>query len=92
MKWLMHYLARIEISSNVPEGVLPNYLAILEEKTISEDLPGFLGLVLLLKAEIAIENGDETLLGDVVAQLRPLVETKELDFLSTQFEHLDKNS
>jgi len=86
----LYYLARIEIFSNVSEGVLSNYLAILEEKAISDDLPGFLGLVLLLKADIAIENGDEILLGDVVAQIRPLVEKKKISFLNVHLEQLQR--
>lgn len=84
----LHHLAKIEVyTSNTTEIVSPS-LAILEDKAISEDLPGILGQVLLLKADIAIRNNDELLLREIIQQLRPLTEKENLQFLNPYFDGL----
>jgi tetratricopeptide (TPR) repeat protein len=77
----LHHLAKIEVYSSITGDELSPSLAILEEKARTENLPGILGQVLLLKAEIAIMNNDETLLRDIISQLRLLTTEENLQFL-----------
>ena len=84
----LHHLAKIEVySSDTAEGVFPS-LAILEEKAITEDLPGIQGQVLLLKGRLAIMNDDEALLREILSQLRLLIEEDNLEFLKPHLENL----
>jgi len=87
---LLYQLAKIEILSSTSEEVVSPSLAILEEKAVSEDLPGFLGLVLLLKADIALLNDDEALLRDIVPKLQSLSERDSLQFLKPYFDSLQR--
>ena len=86
----LHQLARIEIMSGETEEVVSPSLAILEERALSEDLPGVLGQVLLLKAEIAILNNDETILREIIPQLQSLSERDNLQFLKPYFDRLQR--
>ncbi|MHA1963506.1 MAG: hypothetical protein ACXACG_04850 [Candidatus Thorarchaeota archaeon] len=84
----LHHLAKIEVySCNGKEVVSPS-LAILEDKALSDDLPGILGQVLLLKADISIMNDDEARLREIIPQLRSLSEKESLLFLKPYFESL----
>jgi tetratricopeptide (TPR) repeat protein len=86
----LHHLAKIDVfSSESPDAITPS-LAILEEKAVSEDLPGILGQVLLLKADIAIKNNDDAQLREIVQQLRELSEKEKLQFLKPYFDRLMK--
>lgn len=85
--FLLH-LAKIDVfSSESPDAITPS-LAILEDKAVSEDLPGILGEVLLLKAELAIKNNDDAQLREIVQQLRELSEKEKLQFLKPYFDRL----
>ncbi|MHA1614621.1 MAG: hypothetical protein ACTSW7_00270 [Candidatus Thorarchaeota archaeon] len=87
----LYQLAKIEvISCDIGEAVSPS-LAILEEKAESEDLPGILGLILLLKADIAILNNDEALLREIIPQLQAHCENENLKFLKPHFDRLQRN-
>ena len=77
----LHHLAKIEVYSSITGDEFSPSLAILEEKALTENLPGILGQVLLLKAEIAIMNNDESLLRDIISQLRVLTIEENLQFL-----------
>jgi len=84
----LYHLALIEINSiNLEKDVSPS-LAILEEKALTEDLPGYIGQVLLLKAEIAIHRKDEADLRDIVQKLNPLTEKENLQYLKPSYEIL----
>jgi len=84
----LHQLAKAEVlSCNAGEVVSPS-LAILEEKAVSEDLPGFMGMVLVLKADIAIMNNDDVLLREIIPQLQSLCDEKNLQFLKPHLESL----
>ncbi|MBY8998360.1 MAG: hypothetical protein KGD60_11570 [Candidatus Thorarchaeota archaeon] len=83
-----HHLAKIEVYSSDTADIVSPSLALLEDKAISEDLPGILGQVFLLKADIAVLNNDEALLRDIIQQLRSLIEKENLDFLNPYFEGL----
>jgi hypothetical protein len=84
----LHHLAKIEVySSDTAEIVSPS-LAIMEDKALSDDLPGVLGQALLLKADIAIMNNDEALLREIIQQLRTLIEKEALQFLKPYFDNL----
>ena len=84
----LHHLAKIEVySADTADTVTPS-LAILEEKAISEKLPGILGQVLLLKAELATMKDDEALLREIIQQLRLLIEKDNLQFLTPYLERL----
>ncbi|MHA2003366.1 MAG: hypothetical protein ACXACG_11020 [Candidatus Thorarchaeota archaeon] len=87
---LLHQLARSEILSSVSDEVVSPSLAIMEEKAKSEDLPGILGLVLLLRAEIAILNNDDVVLREIIPQLGSLSEKENLQFLKSSFDNLQR--
>lgn len=86
--FFLHQLAIIEVSSSPPDEVISPSLVILEDKALSEDLPGFLGQVLLLKGEMAIRNNDDALLREILPQLSSLTENENLQFLRDQFDAL----
>jgi ATP/maltotriose-dependent transcriptional regulator MalT len=84
----LYYLARIEVvNSDMTTEVFP-YLTLLEERAISEDLPGILGQALLLKSEIALLQNDDARLREIVQQLRPLTQEPRMAFLLPLFERL----
>ncbi|MFX1416183.1 MAG: hypothetical protein ACFFC0_05190, partial [Promethearchaeota archaeon] len=86
--FFLHQLARIEVlSCGTEEAVAPS-LAVLEERALSEDLPGVLGQVLLLKAELAILRSDDALLREVIPQIRSLSEKENLQFLKPYYDNL----
>ncbi|MFX0045039.1 MAG: hypothetical protein ACFE8Z_04275 [Candidatus Hermodarchaeota archaeon] len=84
----LHHLAKIEVYSSDPAEIVSPSLAILEEKALSDDLPGILGQVLLLKADIAILNDDESSLREIIPQLESLTENENLQFLRPYFDTL----
>ena len=84
----LHQLAKIEVMSSGEETVVSPSLAILEERALSDDLPGFLGMSLLLKAEVSILNNDDALLREIITQLQPLSERENLQFLKPYLEIL----
>lgn len=76
-----YYLARIEVAqAEVDTKVLP-YLALLEEISTAENLPGILGQVLLLKCELALIQNDDSILRDTIQRLRDLAQEPGLSFL-----------
>ena len=84
----LYYLARIEVSqSDMNTDVFP-YLALLEERSILEDLPGILGQTLLLKSEVALFQNDDAQLRDIVQQLQPLAQEPRMAFLAPFYERL----
>ncbi|MFW9963884.1 MAG: hypothetical protein ACFFCX_09995 [Candidatus Sifarchaeia archaeon] len=84
----LHNLAKIEVyKSNVTSEVFP-YLTLLEERAISEDLPGILGQTLLLKSEIALLQNDDPRLREIIQQLRPLSQEPKMAFILPSFEKL----
>jgi len=85
----LHQLAKIEILSSASDEIVSPSLAILEERAMTENLPGILGQVLLLKADIALLRKDEALLREIVPQLRSLIDSKDLKFLKPYFDNLE---
>jgi tetratricopeptide (TPR) repeat protein len=93
---IMQYLAQIDLlqaelsSRNInEEGIVP-WLALLEEKAISDDLPGILGQVLLLKVKLAIARRDEGALRELTDRIRILGESSSMTFLNEELERLLK--
>jgi tetratricopeptide (TPR) repeat protein len=86
----LHQLAITEVLSSYGREVVSPSLAILEEKAISEDLPGILGQVLLLKADIAIQNNDDAVLREIIPQLRSIIEEDNIHFLKSHYESLQR--
>jgi len=84
----LHHLAKIEVYSSDSADIVSPSLAILEDKAMSEDLPGILGQVLLIKADVAIMNNDEALLREIIPQLRSLSEKENIQFLKPHFDNL----
>jgi tetratricopeptide (TPR) repeat protein len=84
----LYQLAKIEVYSCTSGETVSPSLAILEDKALSEDLPGILGLVLLLKADAAIMNNDPSLLREIISQLESLSEEEDLKFLKPHFDSL----
>ena len=86
----LHHMAQIEVSlSDITTEVFTS-LALLEERALSEDLPGILGQVLLLKAEIALIQTDDSRLREVIQQLTPIVESESTSFLRLYYDRLMK--
>lgn len=84
----LYYLSKIEvIIANVDTEVFP-YLALFEESAISEDLPGILGQVLLLKSELALIQNDDSTLLDTLQHLRELAQEPSMSFLMPFIEQL----
>jgi tetratricopeptide (TPR) repeat protein len=77
----LYHLARIEATTSQVNEELSPSLAVLEEKALEEDLPGFLGLVHFLKGELALANNDDSTLRDSVQRLQPLSEMEGMKFL-----------
>jgi tetratricopeptide (TPR) repeat protein len=86
----LYQLAKIEILSCSSGEVVSPSLAILEERAISEDLPGFLGMALILKADIALLNNEEGILRELIPQIQSLTEKRGLQFLKPYFGSLQK--
>jgi tetratricopeptide (TPR) repeat protein len=84
----LHHLAKSEVYSYDTTSIVSPSLAILEDKALTEDLPGILGQVLLLKADIAIINNDDASLRGIIQQLRPLTEKDSMQFLKPFFNSL----
>ncbi len=84
----LRHLAAIEIMSSPQSNVVSPSLAILEERAISEELPGILGQVLLLKAEMAMLNNDDILLREILPQLQSLIDENNLNYLRPFFADL----
>ena len=84
----MHHLAKIEVFSAERADTLTPSLAILEDNALSENWPGIQGQVLLLKADLAILNSDESQLREIIQQLRKLIDVENLDFLKESYERL----
>lgn len=84
----LYQLAITEVLSCNGEEVVSPTLAVLEEKAISGDLPGILAQVLLLKADIAIQNNDYDILREIIPQLRSVIEENNIHFLKPYFTSL----
>jgi tetratricopeptide (TPR) repeat protein len=84
----LYHLAQIEISSSeISTSVYPT-LALLEERAVSEELPGIRGQVLVLKAEVALLQKDDASLRSIIQELRLLAESPSMDFLRSYYDRL----
>jgi hypothetical protein len=86
----LHQLSITEVLSCSGGEIFSPSLAILEERAISEDLPGILGQVLLLKGNIAIQNNDEVILQEILPQLRSIIEEENILFLKPYLEQIQR--
>ncbi|MHA1903818.1 MAG: hypothetical protein ACXADL_13035 [Candidatus Thorarchaeota archaeon] len=84
----LHHLAKIEVFSSDATTMVTPSLAILEEKALSEDLPGIYGQVLLLKAELYIIQDNDPNLRETIQQLQSLTEKESIQFLIPFFDSL----
>ncbi|MGY5858340.1 MAG: hypothetical protein RTU63_03150, partial [Candidatus Thorarchaeota archaeon] len=85
---VLYYLAKIEVAlADVNTVILP-YLALLEERAVSEDLPGILGQALLLKSELALIRDDDSTLRDSIQQLMDLAKEPGLSYLLPFIENI----
>jgi len=84
----LYHLAKVEVNSCTIDAIVSPSLAILEDRATTEDLPGILGQVLLLKAEVAIIRKDDVDIREIIQQLRPLTECKGMQFLKPMYESL----
>jgi len=84
----LRYLAEIEVALSGQEASICPSLCILEEKSTAEDLPGIFGQALLLKAELALKQNDDSALREIIQQLRPLTEMSSMQFLKPRFDSL----
>ncbi|MGY5858338.1 MAG: tetratricopeptide repeat protein [Candidatus Thorarchaeota archaeon] len=86
----LHQLSLIEIMTCSPGEAVSPSLAILEERALSEDLPGILCQVLLLKADMAVQNKDEEQLRAIIPKIGLLMQEHKLHFLEPRFESLTR--
>ncbi len=84
----LRQLAHIEISLLDTETSVSPSLALLEERAITEDLPGILGQTLILQAELALLQNDELRLTEILKRLRPLAENSNTGFLAPYYHRL----
>jgi tetratricopeptide (TPR) repeat protein len=90
----MHHLAKLDVtracSSSAMDGsiVSLSWLDLLEEKAVTEDLPGVLGQVHILKAELAIARNDEAALRISQEKVRSLGKEPSMAFLIDALERL----
>jgi tetratricopeptide (TPR) repeat protein len=86
----LYELAVTEVLSCYGAEIVSPSLAILEEKAVSEDLPGILGQVLLLKANIAIQNNDDAALREIIPKLGLIIEEDNITFLKPYYASLQR--
>ena len=84
----MHHLAQIEVYQFPADTEFYPILSLLEEKAVEEDLPGILGQALLLKAEIALLQNNDSNLRIILHELSTMVETPSMEFLKPYYEKL----
>ncbi|MFW9863676.1 MAG: hypothetical protein ACFFEX_13905 [Candidatus Thorarchaeota archaeon] len=87
---IMENLAQLDAlraEADFEEREIP-WIALLEEKAISDDLPGILGQALLLKAKLAYVRGDEGALRELREKIRTIGENPSMAFLNEGLEHL----
>lgn len=77
----LYYLAKIEVAVADENTEIFPYLALLEERALSEDLPGILGQALLLKSDVALIQKDDSTLRDIVQRLSDLTQDPRVSFL-----------
>ncbi|MFW9847132.1 MAG: hypothetical protein ACFFD6_10310, partial [Candidatus Thorarchaeota archaeon] len=77
----LYHLAKIEVYACDTRDIVSPSLAILEDKALSEDLPGVLGQVLLLKADIALMEGDDSNARRILQELRFLSKKENLLYM-----------
>ena len=95
MNICIHHLAKIDVLQSRKEpydDYMGNitWLAQLEEKAVSENLPGVLGQSLLLKAELFLSHGDTEEAKTAFRQLDVLVQQPGLDFLRRQLQKISR--
>ncbi len=78
----LYHLALIDVRVKTNDVKQHTWLSVLESKAKSDDLPGIMGLVHLLKAELAITRNDESELLMQVETIRFLGENPNMSFLS----------
>ncbi|MFX1578846.1 MAG: hypothetical protein ACFFBJ_04305 [Promethearchaeota archaeon] len=84
----LRFLAMIEVTqSDKATEVLP-YLTLLEERATSDDLPGILGQVLLLRADLAMKQSDDASLREAIKQLTLITQEPKTAFLMPFLESL----
>ncbi|MFX1369224.1 MAG: hypothetical protein ACFFAY_11535 [Promethearchaeota archaeon] len=89
-----HHLAKIDVmladisSNESSDGLALPWLALLEEKAVSEDLPGILGQVHLLKAELALALNDDDGLRLSIDKIRSLGKESSMEFLNDELDLL----
>ncbi|MHA1136101.1 MAG: hypothetical protein ACTSSE_06395 [Candidatus Thorarchaeota archaeon] len=85
----LYTLAKIEVTqAEVNTEVFP-YLSLLEECSISENLPGILSQALLLKFDLALIHNDDSTLRDIIQRLRNLAQEPGLSYLIPFIENLN---
>ncbi|MHA1906831.1 MAG: hypothetical protein ACW98Y_06030 [Candidatus Thorarchaeota archaeon] len=84
----LYHLAMLDVRENLLGEKQMPWLTLLESKAKSDDLPGIMGLVHLLKAEVAIFQNDEISLRNEVERIRFLGKNPSMAFLNSCFNHL----
>jgi tetratricopeptide (TPR) repeat protein len=91
---IMENLAQLDAlraEADFEEREIP-WIALLEEKATSDDLPGILGQVLLLKAKLAYVHRDEGVLRELAEKIRTLSENPSMAFLNDGLDYLLKRA
>ncbi|MFW9849142.1 MAG: hypothetical protein ACFFF4_08375 [Candidatus Thorarchaeota archaeon] len=64
------------------------WLNLLEDRAISDDLPGILGQVQLLKVRLALHENDDQALRELINQIKLLGNHASMEFLNTELDKL----
>ncbi len=88
-----YHLAVIEVLASETmtsdsSGEVGPWLTLLEERAVSEDLPGVLGQALLLKSRLFLFQNKENELKYTIHQLSALIEEHNLQFLQSSLDKL----
>lgn len=90
----LQYLAQLDLcradisSGKVLDSSEMPWLMLLEEKAVSDDLPGILGQVHLMKVKLAIEQNDNDSLRQSISKLRSLGTEPSMNYLNVRLDRI----
>lgn len=84
----LFHMAKLDVLEVMHGKKLFPWITLLESKAQSNELPGIMALVHLLRAQIAIAQNDEEALRKEVEKLQTLSKNPAMSFLSGRLEHL----
>ncbi len=90
----LYYLSRIEVATSdiasTTEDNIGPWLNLMEQRGVSDHLPGILGQALLLKAELFIIQNRQQEADGVIAKLSSIIDEHRLEYLQDKLDSLIK--